>query len=633
MIVGILQSRDRREEETENSMKETRQENLRNIAIIAHVDHGKTTLVDAMLKQSGSFRDNETVNNCVMDSNDLERERGITILAKNTAIQYGKTRINIVDTPGHADFSGEVERIMQMVDAVILIVDAFEGPMPQTRFVLSKAMNLGLPALVVINKCDRPGAEPKRALDEVYELFMNLDASDKQLDFPVVYASGRDGVAAFTAEEIIKGEAKNILPLLDTIVEKLPSPQGDPNLPAQVLVSNVEANPYLGRLAIGKIDRGTLKLGQEIAVARFGEDTVRKARLNKIMRFEALKEVEVPEAAAGEIVCLAGIENINIGDTVCAVDKVEPLPFVAIEEPTIAMNFMVNDSPFAGQDGKYLMSRHLSARLEKEMEKNVAMRLEYTDSPDRFIVKGRGELSMSILIETMRREGYEFQVGKPEVILKKTPDGKVLEPMEDLYIDVPDEFVGAVIQKIGERKGELKDMHPIQNGYTRMTFHISSRALIGYRSEFLTDTRGNGVMNTLISGFEPWKGEIETRKHGVIVAWETGEAVTYGLYNAQERGVLFIDAGVQVYEGEIVGKTPKPGDVVVNVCKKKHVTNMRAAGSDDALRLTGRMDLSLEQCLELINDDELVEVTPLHIRLRKKILSTDLRAKQRAKKQ
>lgn len=633
MIVGILQSRDRREEETENSMKETRQENLRNIAIIAHVDHGKTTLVDAMLKQSGSFRDNETVNNCVMDSNDLERERGITILAKNTAIQYGKTRINIVDTPGHADFSGEVERIMQMVDAVILIVDAFEGPMPQTRFVLSKAMNLGLPALVVINKCDRPGAEPKRALDEVYELFMNLDASDKQLDFPVVYASGRDGVAAFTAEEIIKGEAKNILPLLDTIVEKLPSPQGDPNQPAQVLVSNVEANPYLGRLAIGKIDRGTLKLGQEIAVARFGEDTVRKARLNKIMRFEALKEVEVPEAAAGEIVCLAGIENINIGDTVCAVDKVEPLPFVEIEEPTIAMNFMVNDSPFAGQDGKYLMSRHLSARLEKEMEKNVAMRLEYTDSPDRFIVKGRGELSMSILIETMRREGYEFQVGKPEVILKKTPDGKVLEPMEDLYIDVPDEFVGAVIQKIGERKGELKDMHPIQDGYTRMTFHISSRALIGYRSEFLTDTRGNGVMNTLISGFEPWKGEIETRKHGVIVAWETGEAVTYGLYNAQERGVLFIDAGVQVYEGEIVGKTPKPGDVVVNVCKKKHVTNMRAAGSDDALRLTGRMDLSLEQCLELINDDELVEVTPLHIRLRKKILSTDLRAKQRAKKQ
>ncbi|WEG36709.1 translational GTPase TypA [Amygdalobacter nucleatus] len=606
------------------------QANLRNIAIIAHVDHGKTTLVDAMLKQSGSFRDNETVSNCVMDSNDLERERGITILAKNTAIQYDKTRINIVDTPGHADFSGEVERIMQMVDAVILIVDAFDGPMPQTRFVLSKALNMGLPALVVINKCDRPGAEPARALDEVYELFMNLEASDEQLDFPVIYASGRDGVAALTPEEIKDGTAKNILPLLDAIVEKLPSPKGDPNAPARLLVSNVEANAYLGRLAIGKIDQGTLKTGQEIIVGRFGESTVRKARINKLMRYMALKEVEIEQAETGEIVCLAGIENINIGDTICEDENVELLPFVAIEEPTIAMNFMVNDSPFAGQDGKYLMSRHLSARLEKEMERNVAMRLEYTDSPDRFIVKGRGELSLSILIETMRREGYEFQVGKPEVILKHTDEG-VLEPMEDLFIDVPDDYVGAVIQKLGERKGELKDMHPIQNGYTRMTFHISSRALIGYRSEFMTDTRGNGVMNTLISGYEPWKGEIETRKHGVIVAWETGEAVTYGLYNAQERGVLFIDAGVQVYEGEIVGKTPKPEDVVVNVCKKKHVTNMRAAGSDDALRLTGRMDLSLEQCLELINDDELVEVTPLNIRLRKKILSTDLRAKQRAK--
>lgn len=606
------------------------QANLRNIAIIAHVDHGKTTLVDAMLKQSGSFRDNETVNNCVMDSNDLERERGITILAKNTAIQYGKTRINIVDTPGHADFSGEVERIMQMVDAVLLIVDAFDGPMPQTRFVLSKALNLGLPALVVINKCDRPGAEPERALDEVYELFMNLEATDEQLDFPVVYASGRDGIAAFEPEEIKSGVAKNILPLLDTIVEKLPSPKGDPTAKARLLVSNVEANPYLGRLAIGKIDQGCLKTGQEIIVGRYGETATRKARINKLMRYVALKQVEVEQAEAGEIVCLAGIENINIGDTITVDETVEMLPFVAIEEPTIAMNFMVNDSPFAGQDGKYLMSRHLSARLEKEMERNVAMRLEYTDSPDRFIVKGRGELSMSILIETMRREGYEFQVGKPEVILKHT-DAGVLEPMEDLFIDVPDDYVGAVIQKIGERKGELKDMHPIQNGYTRMTFHISSRALIGYRSEFMTDTRGNGVMNTLISGFEPWKGEIETRKHGVIVAWETGEAVTYGLYNAQERGVLFIDAGVQVYEGQIVGKTPKPEDVVVNVCKKKHVTNMRAAGSDDALRLTGRMDLSLEQCLELINDDELVEVTPLNIRLRKKILSTDLRAKQRAR--
>lgn len=606
------------------------QANLRNIAIIAHVDHGKTTLVDAMLKQSGSFRDNETVNNCVMDSNDLERERGITILAKNTAIQYGKTRINIVDTPGHADFSGEVERIMQMVDAVLLIVDAFDGPMPQTRFVLSKALNLGLPALVVINKCDRPGAEPARALDEVYELFMNLEATDEQLDFPVVYASGRDGIAAFNPEEIKSGVAKNILPLLDTIVEKLPSPKGNPTAKARLLVSNVEANPYLGRLAIGKIDQGCLKTGQEIIVGRYGETATRKARINKLMRYVALKQVEVEQAEAGEIVCLAGIENINIGDTITVDETVEMLPFVAIEEPTIAMNFMVNDSPFAGQDGKYLMSRHLSARLEKEMERNVAMRLEYTDSPDRFIVKGRGELSMSILIETMRREGYEFQVGKPEVILKHT-DAGVLEPMEDLFIDVPDDYVGAVIQKIGERKGELKDMHPIQNGYTRMTFHISSRALIGYRSEFMTDTRGNGVMNTLISGFEPWKGEIETRKHGVIVAWETGEAVTYGLYNAQERGVLFIDAGVQVYEGQIVGKTPKPEDVVVNVCKKKHVTNMRAAGSDDALRLTGRMDLSLEQCLELINDDELVEVTPLNIRLRKKILSTDLRAKQRAR--
>lgn len=604
--------------------------NLRNVAIIAHVDHGKTTLVDAMLKQSGSFRTNEAVETRVMDSNDLERERGITILAKNTAIRYKDVRINIVDTPGHADFSGEVERIMQMVDAVLLIVDAFDGPMPQTRFVLSKAMNLGLPALVVINKCDRPGAEPDRALDSVYELFMNLDATDEQLDFPVVYASGRDGVASLTAADIKNGKAENILPLLDTIVEKLPSPKGDAEGPARVLISNVEANPYLGRLAIGKIERGSLQQGQEILVTRNNTDLQKRARISKLMRYEALKQVEVAQAELGEIVCIAGLEEVNIGDTLCALDFPEPLPFVEIEEPTIAMTFQVNDSPFAGQDGKYLMSRHIAARLEKEMERNVAMRLEYTDSPDAFIVKGRGELSLSILIETMRREGYEFQVGKPEVIVKES-DAGLLEPMEDLYIDVPDEYIGAVIQKLGERKGELKDMHPIQNEYTRLSFHISSRALIGYRTEFMTDTRGNGIMNTLISGFEPWKGEIETRKHGVIVAWETGTAVTYGLYNAQERGVLFIEPGTEVYEGMIVGKTPKVEDVVVNVCKKKHVTNMRAAGSDDALRLNGRLELSLEQCLEFIGDDELVEVTPKNIRLRKRILNTDQRAKQRSR--
>lgn len=604
--------------------------NLRNVAIIAHVDHGKTTLVDALLKQSGTFRDNEQVDVRVMDSGDIEKERGITILAKNTAISYGDYRINVVDTPGHADFGGEVERVLKMVDGVVLVVDAYDGPMPQTRFVLRKALELGLKPIVVINKVDRPDARPKEVVDMLLGLFIELDAEEDQLEFPVVYAAAKLGKAAYTPEEITDGTATGIHPVLDTILKEIPAPKGDTEAPLQVLVSNIDVDAYIGRLAIGRIERGTVRQGQQILLCNQEDTKGKQYRLAKLLRFEGLKRMEVEEATVGEIVCLAGVPEINIGDTLCDPSCPEPLPFVDIDEPTIAMTFSVNNSPFAGKEGKYVTSRHLRDRLFKEMETNVSMRLEETDSPDAYVVKGRGELHIAILIENMRRQGYEFQVSKPRVITKMYDD-VLHEPEELVFIDVPENYVGVVIEKLGSRKAELVNMLPPEKGYTRLEFKIPSRGLIGYRSEFLTDTRGNGIMNSMVNGFIEWKGEIETRIHGVLVAWENGEAVTYGLYNAQERGDLFIGAGTPVYEGMIVGKNPKPDDIVVNVCKKKHVTNMRASGSDEALRLTPPLAYTLEQCLEFIDDDELVEVTPENIRMRKRILDTEMRNKAKKK--
>ena len=611
-------------------MAETTIENLRNIAIIAHVDHGKTTIVDSMLKQAGVYRENETVVEQVMDSNDLERERGITILAKNTAIDYKGIRINVVDTPGHADFGGEVERVLKMVDSVLLVVDAFDGPMPQTRFVLHKALELGLKPIVCINKIDRPDARPLEVVDMVLDLFIELGADDEQLEFPVVYTSGKTCVATLDLKEYEAGKELDFTPLLDTVVKYTPCPVGDPEGPMQLLVSNIDSDPYIGRIGVGRVERGTIKQGENVALVTYGEDGKRNARVVKLMRFHNLGREEVDSASIGEIVCVAGIADINIGDTLCDALNPEPLPFVKIDEPTIAMTFSVNDSPFAGQEGKYVTSRHLRDRLFKEIETNVSMRVEETDTTEAFIVKGRGELHLSVLIETMRREGYEFQVSKPKVIMKEI-DGVLSEPVEDLVIDVPEEFVGPVMEKIGKRKGELLNMLPPTKGYTRLEFKIPSRGLLGYRTEFLTDTKGNGIMYSIISGFEPFAGEIETRSQGVLVAFETGTAVTYGLYNAQDRGALFIGAGTPVYEGMIVGINPKPDDITVNVCKKKHVTNMRSAGADDAMRLTPPLVYSLEQCLEFVEDDELCEVTPQSIRLRKKILNNDLRAKTLAK--
>ena len=611
-------------------MAETTIENLRNIAIIAHVDHGKTTIVDSMLKQAGVYRENETVVEQVMDSNDLERERGITILAKNTAIDYKGIRINVVDTPGHADFGGEVERVLKMVDSVLLVVDAFDGPMPQTRFVLHKALELGLKPIVCINKIDRPDARPLEVVDMVLDLFIELGADDEQLEFPVVYTSGKTCVATLDLKEYEAGKELDFTPLLDTVVKYTPCPVGDPEGPMQLLVSNIDSDPYIGRIGVGRVERGTIKQGENVALVTYGEDGKRNARVVKLMRFHNLGREEVDSASIGEIVCVAGIADINIGDTLCDALNPEPLPFVKIDEPTIAMTFSVNDSPFAGQDGKFVTSRHLRERLFKEIETNVSMRVEETDTTEAFIVKGRGELHLSVLIETMRREGYEFQVSKPKVIMKEI-DGVLSEPVEELVIDVPEEFVGPVMEKIGKRKGELLNMLPPTKGYTRLEFKIPSRGLLGYRTEFLTDTKGNGIMNSIISGFEPFAGEIETRSQGVLVAFETGTAVTYGLYNAQDRGALFIGAGTPVYEGMIVGINPKPDDITVNVCKKKHVTNMRSAGADDAMRLTPPLVYSLEQCLEFVEDDELCEVTPQSIRLRKKILNNDLRAKTLAK--
>ncbi len=609
----------------------TKIENLRNIAIIAHVDHGKTTIVDSMLKQAGIYRENEQIVEQVMDSNDLERERGITILAKNTAISYKNYRINVVDTPGHADFGGEVERVLKMVDGVLLVVDAYDGPMPQTRFVLRKALEMGLKPIVCINKIDRPDERALEVVDMVLELFIELGADDDQIDFPIIYTSGKVGLATTDLQEYIDGKELNFCPLLDAIIENIPCPEGDTEGPLQLLVSNIDSDPYIGRIAIGRIERGTIKQNQPVVVCTYDDNTTKNARIVKLLRFQGLGRQEVQEASVGEIVCVAGIPEINIGDTICAQDCPEPLPFVDIDEPTIAMTFSVNDSPFAGQDGKFVTSRHLRDRLFKEMETNVSMRLEETDTTEAFVVKGRGELHLSILIETMRREGYEFQVSRPQVIMKEV-DGVLCEPVEMLLIDVPEDYVGAVIEKLGARKAEMVNMFPPEKGYTRLEFKVPSRGILGYRTEFLTDTKGNGIMNSVISGFEPFAGEIETRSHGVLVAFESGEAMTYGLYNAQERGQLFIGAGTPVYEGMIVGINPKNEDITVNVCKKKHVTNMRAAGSDDALRLTPPLNYSLEQCLEFVGDDELCEVTPKNIRLRKKILSTELRAKDRAAK-
>lgn len=603
----------------------SKREDIRNIAIIAHVDHGKTTLVDGMLRQSGIFRDNEQVQERVMDSNDLERERGITILAKNTSVNYKGTKINIVDTPGHADFGGEVERVLKMVDGVLLLVDAFEGPMPQTRFVLRKALQLSLKPIVVVNKIDRPEARPLEVVDEVLELFIELGADDDQLEFPVIFASSREGYAVVSLED----ERKGLEPLLKCIIESVPAPMGEFDKPLQLLVSNIDYDDYVGRIAIGRIDRGSIKSGQQSIVCKKDGKT-QTGKISKLYKFEGLKRAETAEASLGDIVAVSGFAEINIGETICDVNAPEPLPFVNIDEPTINMTFSVNNSPFAGREGTYVTSRHLRDRLFKELETNVSMRIEETDSPDSFKVSGRGELHLSILIETMRRQGYEFQVSKPKVIMKEI-DGVEYEPMELLMIDVPEEFMGVVMEKLGTRKAEMINMHSASEGYMRLEFNIPARGLIGYRSEFLTDTKGNGIMNHVFNGHEPYKGDISSRPRGSLVAWEDGEAVTYGLFNAQERGNLFITPGTKVYEGMVVGENAKSEDIVVNVCKKKHVTNMRAAGSDEALRLTTPRILSLEQTLEFITDDELVEVTPKNLRIRKRILNTELRAKAKSK--
>ena len=599
---------------------------LRNIAIIAHVDHGKTTLVDQMLHQSGTFRENEQVADRVMDSNDLEKERGITILSKNTSVHYNGVKINIIDTPGHADFGGEVERIMMMVDGVLLLVDAFEGCMPQTRFVLSKALALGKKPLVVINKIDRPGARPAEVVDEVLDLFIELGADDDQIEFPVVYASGRDGYAALTPD-VREGDMK---PLLQAIIDNIDAPGGDPEQPLQLLFSSLDYDDYVGRIGVGKVERGSVKMGQNVVICK-QDGTTQNVKVSRLYQFEGLKRVEVDSAKAGDIVAVSGIEGLNIGETICAADCVDPLPFVKIDEPTISMNFMVNDSPFAGQEGKFVTSRNIRARLFKEVETNVSMRVEETETTDSFKVSGRGELHLSILIETMRRQGYEFAVSRPKVILKKGENGETLEPIELLIVEVPENYVGAVMEKIGSRKGELEDMSIRDGGTTHLEFRIPARGLIGYRSEFLTDTNGYGVMNNLFAGYEPYKGDIQTRDRGSIVVHETGESTAYGLFNTQDRGRLFIGPGVPVYEGMICGECAKNEDIVCNVCKKKQMTNTRASGSDDALRLVPHSTLSLEQSMEFLSDDEILEVTPKSLRLRKKILSKELRMKQQFK--
>lgn len=599
---------------------------VRNVAIIAHVDHGKTTLVDQMLRQSGTFRSNEQVAERVMDSNDLERERGITILSKNTAIHYKDTKINIVDTPGHADFGGEVERIMLMVDGVLLLVDAFEGCMPQTRFVLKKALDVKKKVIVVVNKIDRPGARPAEVIDEVIDLFIELGADEDQLEFPVVYASAKDGYSSLDSD-VREGDMR---PLLDSILENIEPPKGDMNGPLQIRFSSLDYDDYIGRIGVGRVERGTVKHGQQVVLCKT-DGTTQNVRISKLYQFEGLKRVEVDSATLGDLICVSGIADLNIGETACDPDCIEPLPFVKIDEPTISMNFIVNDSPFAGKEGKFVTSRNIRDRLFKEVETNVSMRVEETDSTDTFKVSGRGELHLSILIETMRRQGYEFQVSRPKVIMKKE-NGVLMEPMELLIVEVPESYVGAVMEKLGSRKAELENMGTRDGGMTHLEFKIPARGLIGYRSEFMTDTNGNGIMNQLFAGYEPYKGDIQTRDRGSIVVHETGESTGYGLFNTQDRGRLFIGPGVPVYEGMIVGECAKSEDVTCNVCKKKQLTNTRAAGSDDALRLVPPTILSLEQCMEFIKDDELLEVTPTSLRLRKMILSKEQRLKKQFRK-
>lgn len=606
-----------------------KREDIRNIAIIAHVDHGKTTLVDELLKQSGVFRENQEVEGRVMDSNDIERERGITILSKNTAVHYKNTKINIIDTPGHADFGGEVERVLKMVNGVVLVVDAFEGPMPQTKFVLKKALELKLPVIVCINKIDRPEARPDAVIDETLELFMDLDADDSQLDCPFVYASAKGGYAILELDD----KPENMIPLFETILEYIPAPEGDPDAATQVLISTIDYNEYVGRIGVGKVDNGTIRVNQDVIVVNHHEpDKQKRVKISKLYEFDGLNKIEVKEAGIGSIVAISGIADISIGDTICSPEHPDPIPFQKISEPTISMQFKVNDSPFAGQEGKFVTSRHLRDRLFRELNTDVSLRVEDTDDMDSFKVSGRGELHLSVLIENMRREGYEFAVSKAEVLYKEDENGKLLEPMELVYIDVPDEFTGTVIDKLSQRKGELRNMGMSNGAYTRLEFSIPSRGLIGYRGDFLTDTKGNGIMNTAFDGYAPYKGEIQYRKNGSLIAFETGEALTYGLFNAQERGTLFITPGERVYAGMVVGQNAKTDDIEINVCRAKHLTNTRASGSDDALKLSPPRILSLEEALDFIDTDELLEVTPKSLRIRKKILDSRMRRRDSAKK-
>ena len=600
----------------------TKREDVRNIAIIAHVDHGKTTLVDELLKQSGVFRENQEVAERVMDSNDIERERGITILSKNTAVTYNGVKINIIDTPGHADFGGEVERVLKMVNGVILVVDAFEGAMPQTKFVLRKAMELKLPVIVCINKIDRPEARPDDVIDEVLELFIDLGASDDQLECPFVYASAKAGVAVLDLSD----EKQDMKPLFETILDYIPAPEGDPEAPTQMLISTIDYNEYVGRIGVGKVENGTIAVNQDMVLVNHHDpDKQQRVKIGKLYEFDGLNRVEVKEATIGSIVAVSGITDISIGDTLCSPENPEAIPFQKISEPTISMQFIVNDSPFAGQEGKFVTSRHLRDRLFRELNTDVSLRVEETENADSFKVSGRGELHLSVLIENMRREGYEFAVSKAEVLYHTDENGKKLEPMELAYIDVPEEFSGSVIQKLSQRKGELLGMTPINGGYTRLQFSIPSRGLIGYRGEFMTDTKGNGIINTSFEGYEEYKGDISYRKTGSLIAYEDGEAVTYGLFNAQDRGTLFIGPGEKVYAGMIIGENPRTEDIEVNVCKTKHLTNTRSSSADEALRLVPPKILSLEQALDYIDTDELLEVTPTHLRIRKKILDSTLR--------
>ena len=609
-------------------MKQAR-EDIRNVAIIAHVDHGKTTLVDQLLRQSGVFRENQAVQERVMDSNDIERERGITILSKNTAVYYKNTKINIIDTPGHADFGGEVERVLKMVDGVILLVDAFEGAMPQTKFVLKKALELDLHVIVCINKIDRPEARPDEVIDEVLELLMDLDASDEQLDCPFLYASAKAGHAVLDLGDT----PENMEPLFETILKYIPAPTGDPDAPTQALISTIDYNEYVGRIGVGKVENGSLKVNQDVVLVNHHDASkMKKVKISKLYEFNGLNKIEVKEAGIGSIVAIAGIADIHIGDTLCSPENPDPIPFQKISEPTISMNFIVNDSPFAGQEGKFVTSRHLRERLMRELNTDVSLRVEDTDSTDCFKVSGRGELHLSVLIENMRREGYEFAVSKAEVIYKEDERGHKLEPMEIAYIDVPEEFSGTVIQRLSERKGELQGMSPASDGSTRLEFHIPSRGLIGFRGEFLTSTKGTGILNTAFDGYAPYKGDLQYRKQGSLIAFEAGESVTYGLFSAQDRGTLFIGPGEKVYSGMVIGQSGKPEDIELNVCKTKHLTNTRSSSADEALKLTPPRILSLEQALDFIDVDELLEITPESLRIRKKILDSRLRKRQSFKK-